>query len=595
MSEVKRIGRYEVGALIAKGPVGAVYRGESNGKQFALKLVHASQVTPERLAKLRESAGALARVRHPAVVPFVEMIEHAKTLCLVSELAEGESLAALVKAGDFPDMRKTWDIMRQVLEALEAAHMKGVYHGSLKPTNVFIDRSGRVTVSDFGIANLTAEEGIPDFMAPEQLSEALTDARTDIYQAGAMTYLLVTHFPPFSGPREEVAHRVMQERPVDPSTLAKKVAWQLDWVVQRALCKDPADRFNAAREFLDGLRLGLQESLGAPLPLAPAPSAAAAAPEKKAAAAPKPVPAAEKLLAQKAKIIAARPTAPAAEAKPPEPAKTRVLFVDDDERVLNALRTLFRDEYDVSIAVGGAAALEFLKANPAQIVVSDQRMPGMAGVEVLREIKKVTPRTVRILLTGYSDLAAMVGSINEGEVFRFVKKPWDNDDIRAVMKEAAAVAAKLPPPAPAKLQEKRVAASLLVIDTDTALAKGLQRMLGADVTVHEAASAADAAKVLQAHDVAAVVADLRAGSTGIVSLFKLLKAKRPNTLSILLSDQPDSEIVTELINQAHVHRFLAKPVSGKDLQTHVSEALSRYSGLAQGVASLPNGLVPHTA
>jgi response regulator RpfG family c-di-GMP phosphodiesterase len=134
-----------------------------------------------------------------------------------------------------------------------------------------------------------------------------------------------------------------------------------------------------------------------------------------------------------------------------------------------------------------------------------------------------------------------------------------------------------------------------VIDTDTALAKGLQRMLGADVTVHEAASAADAAKVLQAHDVAAVVADLRAGSTGIVSLFKLLKAKRPNTLSILLSDQPDSEIVTELINQAHVHRFLAKPVSGKDLQTHVSEALARYSGLAQGVASLPNGLVPHTA
>jgi len=228
-------------------------------------------------------------------------------------------------------------------------------------------------------------------------------------------------------------------------------------------------------------------------------------------------------------------------------------------------------------------------------VVSDQRMPGMAGVELLREIKKATPRTVRILLTGYSDLAAMVGSINEGEVFRFVKKPWDNDEIRGVMKEAATVAAKLPPPTPAKLQAPRVAAALLVIDTDTALAKGLQRLLGADVTVHEAASAADAAKVLQSNDVAAVVADLRAGATGIVSLFKLLKAKRPNTLSILLSDQPDSEVVTELINQAHVHRFLAKPVSGKDLHAHVTEALARYSGLAQGVAPLSQRLVPDAA
>jgi DNA-binding NtrC family response regulator len=163
------------------------------------------------------------------------------------------------------------------------------------------------------------------------------------------------------------------------------------------------------------------------------------------------------------------------------------------------------------------------------------------------------------------------------------------------MKQAAAVAAKLPPPTPAKLQAPRVAAALLVIDTDTALARGLQKLLGAEVTVHEAASAADAAKVLQAHDVAAVLADLRAGATGIVSLFKLLKAKRPNTLSILLSDQPDSEVVTELINQAHVHRFLAKPVSGKELHAHVTEALARYSGLAQGVAPLPNRLVPDTA
>ncbi len=288
-------------------------------------------------------------------------------------------------------------------------------------------------------------------------------------------------------------------------------------------------------------------------------------------------------------IAAAKAAAPAPAAKPETaPARTKVLFVDDDERILNALKALFRDDYDVATSAGGEAAIEFLKKNPVQVVVSDQRMPGMVGVELLREVRKLAPRTIRILLTGYSDLAAMVGSINEGEVFRFVKKPWDNAEIRETMKEAAEAAAKVAPPPAAKLQTPTVAASLLVIDTEPSLARGLGRMLPG-VTVHEATSAAEAAKVLQSSDVAAVVADLRAGATGITSLFKLLKAKRPDTLTILLSDQPDSEAVVDLINNAHVHRYLPKPVNAKELCGHVSDALKRYSGLAEGVAAGGDG------
>jgi len=597
MSDAKRIGRYEIGPLIGKGVGASVFRGIDGEKSVALKLASPTTIAPERLAALRETSRALARIRHPAMVPFIELIEHDKVVCLVSELARGESLAAIMKAGERFDLRRVWEVARQVLEALDATHAKGIFHGDLKPANIFIDKNGQVSLTDFGLANLVPNAGTPEFMAPEQLGEGRTDARTDVYQAGALVYLLVTGKPPFSGTREEIVHRVAQERPTDPSQMANKVAWQLDWVVQRALSKDPIDRFGAAREFMDGLRLGLQESIGAPLPVVKAPAVtdapaavpAKAAPEKAA----KPAP--EAALAQKAKLIAPKPKVEP-KPEPPKPAKTRVLFVDDEERILNALRILFRDEYDVVTAASGAAAIEALKANPAQIVVSDQRMPGMAGVEVLREVKKVSPRTVRILLTGYSDLAALVGSINEGEVFRFVKKPWDNDEIRAVLKEAAAVAAKVAPPPAEKLQAKKVAASILVIDTDNSLAKGLQRMLGNDVTVHEAASAADAAKVLQGSDVAAVVGDLRAGATGLVSLFRLLKAKRPDTLSIMLSDQPDSEVVAECINQAHVHRFLAKPVNARELQQHVTDALQRYaSGFSEGAASLPDRLVPDTA
>jgi serine/threonine-protein kinase len=410
-------------------------------------------------------------------------------------------------------------------------------------------------------------------------------------------YLLVTGKPPFSGTREEVVHRVLQERPTDPSQMAAKIAWQLDWVVQRALSKDPVDRFGAAREFMDGLRLGLQESIGAPLPVVKAPAvsdAPAPAPAKAApAVAAKPAP--EAALAQKAKLIAPKP-ASEPKPEPPKPAKTRVLFVDDEERILNALRILFRDDYDVGHGDERRGGDRGAQGEPDADRGERPAHAGNGGSGSAAGGEEGFAAHGAHPLTGYSDLAALVGSINEGEVFRFVKKPWDNDEIRAVLKEAAAVAAKVAPPPAEKLQAKKVAASILVIDTDNSLAKGLQRMLGSEVTVHEAVSAAEAAKVLQGSDVAAVVGDLRAGSTGLVSLFKLLKAKRPDTLSIMLSDQPDSEVVADCINQAHVHRFLAKPVNARELQQHVTDALQRYaSGFSEGAASLPDRLVPDTA
>src|SRR6185436_12484517 len=120
-----------------------------------------------------------------------------------------------------------------------------------------------------------------------------------------------------------------------------------------------------------------------------------------------------------------------------------VLFVDDEERVLNALGYLFRDSYEIETATSGAAALERLKARRFHVLVSDQRMPEMPGVELLRQAKGAAPGAVRLLLTGYSDLAAIVGSVNDGEVFRFVSKPWQEEDLRATLGEAVDVAIAL--------------------------------------------------------------------------------------------------------------------------------------------------------
>ena len=668
MSE-RHVGKYEVQTLLAKGSTGAVYRGAYASRLVALKLMKPHTVDQAVLARLRQPDTPVARVRHPAIAAFIEVIETEKYVCLVSELAEGEPLAARLKDGGGCDLKQTWEVARQVLEALEAAHAKGVCHGNLRPSNVFVDKQGRVTITDLAGCGLVAA-GDPTYMAPEQLSDAEITSRTDLYQVGALVYRMVSGRPPFSGTPEEIAHRVMQERPSDPSALATKIAWQLDWVIQRALSKDPSVRFGTAREFLEGLRLGLQDSIGAPLPPLATPAASVAPPASVAKPAATPAPAAKpaaKPAATPASVSqpasapapkappAAGPVRPATGA-PTEPApvvvkpgagaqlavtpampaperssagageiapaaatqaaaesgKVRVLFVDDEERVLNGLRALFRQQFEVFTTANGAEALEIVRASAIQVVVSDQRMPGMTGVELLRETRKAAPHTVRILLTGYSDLAALVGSINEGEVFRFVKKPWDNDEIRATLAEAAALAAKLASRDASRAQAPGRVGKLLVIDAQPALSKVLERLLAGSMPVLLAPSAVEAAKVIQQHDVAAVVGDLDADKDGLVKLFKLLREKRPEIRSILLAGNPDSEVVAELINQAQVYRFMPKPVNTKELHTHIVEAQLRYatfaqpdeppayevpgSGLAEGVgALLPERLVSRTA
>src|SRR5437899_375939 len=116
--------------------------------------------------------------------------------------------------------------------------------------------------------------------------------------------------------------------------------------------------------------------------------------------------------------------------------RPRVLFVDDEPRILISLRALFRNDYEVFTADNGTTALSILRERDIDVIVSDQRMPGVTGVDLLREARKVRSRAIRMLLTGYSDLSAIVGSVNDGEVFRFINKPWSNADLRATLHAA---------------------------------------------------------------------------------------------------------------------------------------------------------------
>ena len=114
-----------------------------------------------------------------------------------------------------------------------------------------------------------------------------------------------------------------------------------------------------------------------------------------------------------------------------------LLLVDDEAGVLSALKRLLRqDGYDILTALSGEQGLEFLASHPVDVIMSDQRMPGMSGVEFLRRAKIMRPETVRLVLSGYSDLQAVTDSVNEGAIYKFLSKPWDVDVLRATIASA---------------------------------------------------------------------------------------------------------------------------------------------------------------
>lgn len=109
----------------------------------------------------------------------------------------------------------------------------------------------------------------------------------------------------------------------------------------------------------------------------------------------------------------------------------KILFVDDEQNVLNAMRRIFRQEnYTILTASSGPEALELLHKEPVHIVISDHRMPEMTGAELLRKIKELYPQTIRIMLTGHADVNAVMGAVNEGAVYKFITKPWNDEDLR---------------------------------------------------------------------------------------------------------------------------------------------------------------------
>ena len=260
--------------------------------------------------------------------------------------------------------------------------------------------------------------------------------------------------------------------------------------------------------------------------------------------------------------------------------RIRILCIDDEARILRALRALFR-EHDVHVTSEPKLAIRWAKENDIDVIVCDQRMPQMLGVEVLREIKMVHPRAMRILLTGYSDLSAVLASVNESEVFRFINKPWDNEELRKTVLQAAAIARDVPLLAAAPISEKekaqaRQTAGVLVIEDDPDTQNRLREILGGHYQVRFASTAERALQVLEQHETGVIISEAETAAGDWTQLIKLLKKYHPQIPTVVITERANAQVAIDLINEGQVYRMLLKPVRMGTCRLSVESAIAHY-------------------
>jgi DNA-binding NtrC family response regulator len=268
----------------------------------------------------------------------------------------------------------------------------------------------------------------------------------------------------------------------------------------------------------------------------------------------------------------------------------RVLFVDDEARITRALRALFRD-FDTYATNNPAEAPRIVAERDIDLVVCDQRMPGITGVDCLREIRQLAPRAMRILLTGFSDLKAVLGSVNESEVFRFVSKPWDNRELREIVTTAGRIARETPALgadllAPRDHDEARESVGVLVIEDDAASQQRLREFLQPHYHVRFASNSERALQILEQHETGVVVSATESAQGDLTGLVKALKHYHPHIATIVVTDRANSQLAIDLINEGQVYRMLLKPLRMGSCRLSVDAAVARYWQLKRAPAAV---------
>ena len=287
-------GRYRVGSWIARGGMATVYLGTDTklDRTVALKVAHAELAgDPEFARRFTGEARSVARLSSPNVVGVYDQGSDGDLLYLVMEYVPGRTLRELLRERGRLGPREALDIISAVLTGLAAAHQAGIVHRDVKPENVLLGDGNTVKVADFGLARAASRAshtrtgmiiGTAAYLAPEQVSRSVSDARTDVYAAGVMLYEMLTGAQPHTGDTPlAVAHKHVSDPVPAPSSVVPGLPPSLDALVALATSRDPDLRPADAGRFLGaiadvrrGMPIGDAGTAPAGLPVPPLPAAA---------------------------------------------------------------------------------------------------------------------------------------------------------------------------------------------------------------------------------------------------------------------------------------------------------------------------------
>ncbi|HEY8068759.1 MAG TPA: DUF6719 family protein [Burkholderiales bacterium] len=483
MADLVSLGRYQLRRVLGRGAMGVVYEGldPTLDRRVAVKTILKSVGLDEETERayserfVRE-AKAVARLNHPNIVQVYDFGQENEVAYLVMEFIQGKELRSFISATERVTTQECVRIMGELLDALDFAHERGVIHRDIKPANVILDEQRRVKLADFGVARVQDSDrsaagtmvGTPAFMSPEQIQGLKIDRRTDIFSAGVVFYQLLTGEAPFKGEGAwTVAKKIMQDEPPPPSSIVSNVSPTFDGIVERALAKNPAERFATAREFADALRGALVSAPAA----RPAPKHKAPAPAQ--VTSPRPAP---------DDATVAIPERPRAAASPPE-----------EKKRSSAVPAILA----AAVIAGGIGAYLFLGRATAPAPVSNSapapqaEKPVPAKPEVTAaDLEKIRKETEERIRREYSDKSA-------AEQAAAAKAATE----KAVQEKA--VAAKAEKAAAEKTIAAKAAAERAALEQAAAEKASAEKAAAAKASADKAAAERLAAEKAQAEKVAA--------------------------------------------------------------------------------------------
>jgi serine/threonine-protein kinase len=262
----ERFGRYEILAELGRGAMGIVYKARDPkiNRVVAVKTISLAGQPPEEEKEYRErfyrEAEAAGRLSHPGIVTIFDVGEEPETRApyIVMEFVSGQSLDKLLSREDRKlPLDTALQLTHELAEALDCAHGQGVVHRDLKPANILLTEEGHAKIADFGVAKLNLANhtlagralGTPAFMSPEQLNGDTVDGRSDLFSLGVVLYTILTGYRPFQGNSAlTVSYKVVNRDPIPATVLETELPQGLDYIISRAMAKDPAQRYQRGME-----------------------------------------------------------------------------------------------------------------------------------------------------------------------------------------------------------------------------------------------------------------------------------------------------------------------------------------------------------